>query len=190
MIAWLKGEVLQCEEECVTLNVQGVGYQVLCTAATIDELRTRPTTELFIHTHVREDAFQLFGFLTAEERTLFLSLIKVNGIGPRSALHILGAATFGRIVDLIEAGDAKGLSGLPKIGKKTAEQIVLTLKGQLVFARSSPVLSPRTNHEQIISALVNLGFKLVDVERVVQSLDPKAEIEQGVRESLSRLTTL
>lgn len=190
MISWLKGDVLQCEDENVTINVQGVGYQVLCTMATVDELRTRVTTELFIHTHVREDALQLFGFLNQQEKALFLSLNKVNGIGPRSALHILGAASFNKIVELIEAGDAKGLSGLPKIGKKTAEQIVLTLKGHLVFAQTSMAPAHRTAYEQIVSALVNLGFKVNDVERVVQTLEPNVEVEKGVRDSLARLTTL
>ncbi len=186
MISRLIGEVHDFDDDSAIINVGGVGYEVLCSTATRDALQALDSVELYIHTHVREDIFQLFGFFERNEKRLFLSLLKVNGIGPRSALNMLSASTWQKIIHLIESGDVKGLSMLPKIGKKTAEQIVLTLKGKLVFA-DQPHLEKSTSRREIVSALVHLGFKVNDVEKVVDRLDPKADVERGVRESLALL---
>ncbi len=185
MIGYLSGAVRHCGSESLILSAGGVGYEVHCTPRTLTSVGDE--IELWIYTQVREDALQLFGFLTLQEKELFLSLIKVNGIGPKSALQILAASTVQQIVDLINHGDAKGLSQLPKVGKKTAEQIVLTLKGKLVSAESHTATVP-THRQEVISALVHLGFRLVDVEKALEKMGSPKDVESGVREGLSMLT--
>ena len=106
------------------------------------------------------------------------------------AMQIMSGARFEDIMEMIDQGDAAGLSKLPRIGKKKAEQIVLALKGKLVQL-DEPGTDPRyPTRSEIFSALVNLGFKSSDVEVAVKELDPKIDVEQGVREGLQRLTQL
>jgi Holliday junction DNA helicase RuvA len=115
-------------------------------------------------------------------------LIKVSGIGPKVALKILSGAPLGTIVQMIEEGNVKGLSQLPKVGKKTAEQIVLELKGKLVLADEQRPRSTFSARSDIISALVNLGFKVQDVEKVVDQMEVSTDFEEGLRKGLSTLT--
>lgn len=189
MIGFLRGEVQVVESDALVLVAGGVGYEVACTPATLAAAQPGHALELYIHTQVREDAITLFGFLKPVEKQMFMSLIKVNGIGPKSAIQILGAAPLDRLLELINSGDAKGLSNLPKIGKKTAEQIILTLKGKLVTADDSARPAASKVRQEIVSALVHLGFRLNDVERVVEQLPAHANLETGVREGLAALTS-
>lgn len=188
MIAFLQGAVIPHSEETLILNVRGVGYEVYVSAFTKNEIESRASAQLWIHTHVREDQFTLFGFLSQTEKTLFLSLLKVSGIGPKVAMKILSGAPLSSIVRMIEDGDARGLSQLPKVGKKTAEQIILELKGKLVLledAKAKPGFSARAD---IVSALVNLGFKIQEVEKVIESMDSATDFEEGLRKGLAQLT--
>ena len=188
MISFLQGTVQLIQSDNLILNVNGVGYDLACSSNTLEILRVAEKIQLWVHTHVREDTLMLFGFLAPVEKELFMSLIKVNGIGPKMAIKVLSAARTEVIVDMIEQGDAKGLTKLPKIGKKTAEQIVLTLKGKLVFAEERGEENQFQNRGEIISALVNLGFKSNDVEKVVNDMDPTIDLQVGVRNGLSALT--
>lgn len=188
MIGFLKGQAEWVGEESLILMAGGVGYEVTATPATLSGLTPGQATELFIYTQVREDAIQLYGFQKPAEKELFLSLIKVNGIGPKSAIQILGASSCEKIIALINEGDARGLSGLPKVGKKTAEQIVLTLKGKLVSAADPVTAKPRPVRAEMISALVNLGFRIHDVEKAVAQLPVDMDLENGIRRALAELT--
>lgn len=191
MIAYLRGKLLEVTPDTAVIDVQGVGYETLCSSRTLDQLRMQVGQELrlWIYTHVREDALQLFGFGSRQEKEVFLSLLKVNGVGPKSALSILSGAEAEKIIGFIEAGDAKALSNLPKIGKKTAEQIILTLQGQLVRI-NSPQQKRASHLEQIHFALVNLGFKPQSVEEFVLNLPADIEVEEGVRRGLSSLSKM
>src|ERR1041385_1661307 len=102
MIGYLQGRPLRIESDHLVLLVQGVGYELHCSAQTLEDLAGRSFVELWVFTHVREDALQLFGFSTELEKSLFLSLLKVNGIGPKSALNICSGAPAGQIVQWIE----------------------------------------------------------------------------------------
>lgn len=189
MISFLRGQIFQVEMSTLTLLVGGVGYELECTSDTLSRVALGDMCDFFVFTHVREDALQLFGFLSLVEKHLFLSLIKVNGIGPKSALQMIGAGGVHAISQLINSGDAKGLSQLPKVGKKTAEQIVLTLKGKLTFIENEKVKAIEVSHRSsIVSALVNLGFKLNDVEKVVADMPVEIDLETGIREGLAALT--
>lgn len=189
MIGYLRGKIIEISGESALIDVQGVGYEILASAHTLSDLQSLLGKEIivWIHTHVREDALQLFGFHDKEEKHLFLSLLKVNGVGPKMALSILSGGRPSDISNLIEAGNAKGLSSLPKVGKKTAEQIILTLKGKLVSAEDSVKVKSEA-HTQITSALLNLGYKSQLVDQFVAGLPVDTPLEEGVRKGLQTLS--
>ena len=191
MIGFLEGLVFDVAQDHFILNVNGVGYEVSAAAQTLNDVQVLLGQKLkvWIYSHVREDAFQLFGFLTKPEKDFFIQLLKVNGVGPKMALSIMSGARVSQIQDWIEASDAKALSSLPKVGKKTAEQIILTLQGKLVRIEGKSKTSPVTEtHRQISSALVNLGFKNQNVDQFVAGLAMSVTLEEGVREGLKKLT--
>jgi Holliday junction DNA helicase RuvA len=199
VIAAIRGELFEVgPETCLVMvgNPAGcVGYELTCSLSSLAELQgqMRKDVFLYVYTHVREDALQLFGFLNLYEKDMFLSLLKVNGIGPKSALNILSGAQPAKLAELIEQEDVKALSKLPKVGKKTAEQMILTLKGKLVLSTDSKTASSKTGtgvSSQISSALINLGFRSQDVEKVVSDFEPNISIEEGVRQGLAALTQI
>lgn len=193
MIGRLKGIVESREGETCLIDVGGVCYELTCSLQTIDTLVLGERTRLEVFTHVREDQLALFGFATVLEKELFMALLSVNGVGPKMAIKILSAAPVSHIARSIEAGDVKALSTLPKVGKKTAEQLIVSLKGKLTpflesyvggfagataFANAAEpmplALSAReTMLHEIDSALQNLGFRPQEVERVITQLAAK-----------------
>ncbi len=193
MISYLRGKILGIDPESVTLDVNGVGYEVAVSAIAKEKLFAQERVELFIYTAVREDAITLYGFQSSSEKHLFLTLIKVNGVGPKLAMNILSGAPVERILQMIEAEDVKALTQLPKVGKKTAEQLILSLKGKLPQLESTPTKTSNARigfvgiKSDILSALMNLGFKSPDIESVVQGLPSDVAFEEGVRKSLASL---
>jgi Holliday junction DNA helicase RuvA len=196
MIAYLQGKLAEAQMDTVLLVTQGVGYELQCSLTTVETLQNDlgKNIELWAYTHVREDALQLFGFLDKTEKQMFLSLLKVNGVGPKMAITILSGASPGQILEMIENEDVKALSKLPKVGKKTAEQMILTLKGKLVVAATeatAPKASPAIGTQrELKSALLNLGFRSQDIDRVVVGIDKNADLESGLKTALSALTSL
>jgi Holliday junction DNA helicase RuvA len=193
VIGYLKGQLKEAGLEAALILINGVGYEVLGSQTLLADLVTRVNQEIevWIYTHVREDALQLFGFASPDEKQLFLSLLKVNGVGPKSALNLLSGGSVNDIIGMIESEDAKGLSKLPKVGKKTAEQIILTLKGKLVLTEKTSKatqLSLPKSASDIRSALINLGFKPNDVEKIIHHLPEGIDFEQGLRQGLAALT--
>lgn len=207
MIGYLRGKVVVgpfdgVGDDSLTLDVNGVGYELICSSNTLgDVLERGDEVRLWVQTQLREDSLTLFGFSTALEKKMFNSLLKVNGVGPKMAIKILSGATLDQLSAMIEAGDVKALSGLPKVGKKTAEQLILALKGKLVMLGEEKP-SPKTkkgeapqaqskfvgNRGQVMSALINLGFRLQEVEPVIEQLPEEIEIEQGIRRGLQALS--
>ena len=203
MIGFLSGKIIDRFEEGLILDVGGVGYELSCSGSTLGDVALSEDVRLWVHTSVREDAITLFGFSTALEKRMFLSLIKVNGVGPKMASKILSGASLEQLTHMIEASDVKGLSNLPKVGKKTAEQLILSLKGKLVLepisegAGSAPVggkpksaLPTRFTgaRSDVLSALVNLGFRLQEAEKVVGDLPDDIDVQNGVRQGLQALS--
>ncbi len=187
MIGFLKGTIEAVESDSALIEVQGVGYEVFGSQNTLQELSPGEASFLHIYTHVREDQLVLFGFTSKNEKQLFLSLLKVNGIGTKMAIQILSGAPLNKIIGYISESDIKGLTSLPKVGKKTAEQMILSLKGKLVFDTTGPIQKSPIK-EEVQSALVNLGFRAQDVEKVVQDMDSKISVEEGVRVGLQILS--
>ncbi len=199
MIGFLQGQIIETHDDGCVLDVNGVGYELSCSATTLEDILSMAgNVRLWVHTSVREDAITLFAFSSGVEKRMFLSLLKVNGVGPKMAIKILSAAPTSLLSQMIEAGDVKALSGLPKVGKKTAEQLILSLKGKLVMApddgkvplKKSSALLPRFQgpRADILSALVNLGFRLPDAERVVGNLPDDVEVQTGIRTGLQALS--
>ena len=131
MYAYIRGILKDIDEESVVLDVGGVGYEIVC--ANPYAFYNKEDTEVLIHTyhHIREDAQLLYGFETTEQKALFKKIISVSGIGPKSGLSILGSVNVGDFASAVEAEDDKYLMQFPGIGKKTARQIILDLKGKL-----------------------------------------------------------
>ena len=189
MIGYLRGKIIEVAADAALIDVQGVGYEIHASVNTLTDLQSLLGKDIivWIHTHVREDALQLFGFHSKDEKNLFLSLLRVNGVGPKMALSILSGGRPSAIQEMIEHGNAKALSSLPKVGKKTAEQIILTLKGKLVSIEENS-RSRSESHTQITSALLNLGYKSNLVDQFVSTLPTDVSIEEGVRKGLQTLS--
>jgi holliday junction DNA helicase RuvA len=189
MIGRIQGILVEANQDSLIVEVQGVGYEVHPHSRALVELQSRlgEPILLWIYTHVREDALQLFGFLTLDEKNLFLQLLKVNGVGPKLAQNILSGATSAEITNWIELGDAKALSKIPKVGKKTAEQIILTLQGKLVRIEMASKPQQSKTFKEIHFALTNLGFKTIVVEEFLTTLSDEHTVEEGIRLGLSQL---
>lgn len=174
MIAYLSGQVIEKSVQRLVIDVNGVGYEVqvpLSTFYASGEPGTRAT--LRIHTHVREDALQLFGFATELEQALFERLIGVNGIGPKLALAVLSGIEPVELVRAVRQADLARLTKIPGVGKKTAERLVVELKDRLPKTADVEVSGAADAssglRDDVLSALVNLGYQRAAVERKVDA---------------------
>ncbi len=195
MIALIEGTVVaRSATGCVILTGCGVGYQLLTSLQTLAGLpEAGGRVRLHVHTHVREDAIQLFGFLSEGERAAFLELLRVSKIGPRLALNLLSGLAVDELVRAVQAGDVRRLARVPGIGKKTAERIVVELRESLKLSGGTAALTaapaaPGDAFGDVESALLNMGFKPSAVDSVVQKLrhdQPAAPLDELLRTALS-----
>lgn len=178
MIAFLRGSLLERHPTQVVVDVGGVGYEVNIPVSTFSTLSDPPATvSLRVYTHVREDAIQLFGFATAEEKAAFEKLISVAGVGPKLAITILSGLAATDLAQAIRSGQTERLTRIPGIGKKTAERLVLELKDKLdalipaAAMRSAAPAAAATLDEldqDVVSALVNLGAAKAQAEAAIR----------------------
>jgi Holliday junction DNA helicase RuvA len=195
MIARLTGLVLEKGEDTAVLDVHGVGYLVHLSAASLLALPARgEQATLRTITHVREDALDLFGFLTEEEEDVFRALVEVKGVGPRAAQNILSGIEPRDLAQAVAQGDVARLTKVPGIGKKTAERLVVELKDKLLaLARAAgPGKAPHKGGliDQLQVALVNLGYKPAQAEQVAEALRDRAEgkgLDELLREALKAM---
>ena len=209
MIGRLRGIVAeQGLDGSLILDVAGVGYELFVplgalgrsgAAMTPEGASAEPIT-LHVHTHVREDAFVLYGFPTGEDRRAFRALIAVNGVGPKLAIAILGALSAGELALAIAREDKPALKGISGVGKKTVERLFLDLKDKLDFVEtgasrpasggSAKAGAPPKAGEMVIGALMNMGYKRGEAERAVESLGEAAHdasVETLLRDALAAL---
>ena len=198
MIGFLRGVLLESSPGHVLLDVNGVGYSVsvpFSTYCEIDDVDGQPVS-LYIRTHVREDALDLYGFFTQQEKRVFEELISVGGIGPRLALGIMSGMGWEDLLRALAGGDAVRLIRIPGVGKKTAERMILELRDaaanileELKREPARPVSSPR---EDLVAALVNLGYRQGDAEQAasgaVEDADDGAPLTELLRLGLKRLS--
>ena len=189
MIGFLRGKIVERQPTQVLMDVQGVGYEVIIPVSTYERIQNQDgEVTLMTYLHVREDAMQLFGFHTAEEKALFLKLIQVNGVGPKVAIGVLSGCSVDELKRSVREGDVARLKALPGIGKKTAERIVLELKDKLDGGTAAPVIGEQTNGrivEEAVLALVSLGYQKGQAEKIIQQL-----VREGAERSVEELIRL
>ncbi len=195
MIAQLRGRLLRKEPQEVVLDVAGVGYRVAIPLSTFYRLgELGCEVALLTHTHVREDTLALFGFLTAAEQALFERLIAVSGVGPKLAVSILSGIEPPELVAALRSSDVARLTRIPGVGKKTAERLVLELKDKMkgleATAAEPPVSAAPSPKEDLVSALVHLGYSRPEAERGVERALAAGEgrFEELLRRSLRILS--
>ena len=199
MIALLTGRLAFKAPTHVAVDVHGVGYEVFIPLSTYYNLpNVQDSLTLSIHTHVREDAIQLFGFSTPHEKDAFVLLMSVSGIGPKSALGILSALPVSDLVSAIQSGDVEKLETVPGIGKKSAGRLVLELKDKLTKLHpalapsdAQPVKGRDQNFDDALSALTNLGYRPADAKEALkaaqQARSGSLTLQELIRESLKKL---
>ena len=177
MIAHLRGKLISKHPNQAIVEAGGVGYDVTISVPTFSELPALATeVSFFIHTHVREDALALFGFLRAQEKQLFEKLLSVSGIGPKLAITILSGMAADAMVAAIKGNNVASLTRIPGIGKKTAERMVLELRDKLdAFGVAPETVAASPVEEDVISALVNLGYQRPMAERALAKLGNVSE---------------
>jgi Holliday junction DNA helicase RuvA len=194
MIGRLTGRLASKAPDQVLLEVGGVGYLVHIPLSTFYELPEQEApASLWIHTHVREDALSLYGFLTERERSLFLLLLGVTGIGPRVALTVLSGIPPLELVEALRRQDVRRLVAVPGVGKKTAERMVLELAERVAaLPGEAPGREPAAvAFEDVVSALVNLGYRKTEAEKAVDATAREVapeEFGEFLRLALKRLT--
>jgi holliday junction DNA helicase RuvA len=191
MIHRLRGILVEKDTEGVVLDVGGVGYRASASLAT---LRALPSLgeECVIHTRmvVREDAMLLFGFASREERMAFDALTAVSKVGPKLALAVLSSMTPPEIVEAVARGDVLKLASVPGLGRKTAERLVLELKGKnlVVFGGAEPaVASGGGPYMEAREALTGLGYSLEEAEKALGDVPPQETVEKYIKEALRRI---
>lgn len=201
MIGQLRGRIIEKQPPRLVIDVGGVGYEVeapLSTFLTLGQNTTRGDDEVTLLTQmvVREDAMLLYGFATADERSLFRELIKVSGVGAKLALTILSGMSVADFVATIEADDATRLTGLPGVGKKTAARLLVEMRDKLSGSAIAPALTPGATADSRVAgdaksvarqALMSLGYKPAESERLLGGIDADGmDSEALIREALRR----
>jgi Holliday junction DNA helicase RuvA len=192
MIAYLRGNLLEKNANTVIIETGGVGYEVWIPLSTFYEIGDVGTeAELRIHTHVREDAIQLFGFRTEREKEVFLLLTSVQGIGPRSAIAMLSGMNTDEFAAAVRANDLGRLTAIPGIGRKTAERLVVELRDKLsnigtaAAAAASGGAAAGSAFDDALSALINLGYQRSAAEKALDKAAAEGT-EQSVQKLLRR----
>ncbi len=202
MIAHITGKLIHKQPNAIIVDVGGVGYELTVPLSTFYDLGEAGTeVSLRVHTHVREDALQLFGFRTEREKKLFLLLVSVSGIGPKLAVTVLSGLSAEELVQAIRAGNLAKLVGIPGVGKKTAERMLLELKDkaaailppgleEVSSAGGAVAQTGDAMREDVISALVNLGYQKAQAEKAVGTVlkdSPDANFTTTLKQSLRTL---
>lgn len=188
MIGRLTGVIAEKSPPLVLIDVNGVGYEVDVPMSTFYNLGVLgERVSLLTHQVVREDAHLLFGFLTAEERSTFRQLIKISGVGPRMALSILSGLSVGELAQAITRQEAGRLVKVPGIGKKTAERLLLELKGKLGSDLALPASVGSDDQADILQALIALGYSDKEAAAALKALPADVGVSDGIKLALKAL---
>ncbi len=201
MIGRLSGRIVEDSAEGnVVIDVAGVGYEVTVPLGALGRASRDESgiVTLYVHTHVREDLFALYGFPSRDDRAAFRELIGVSNVGPKIAMALLGSLSAGELASVISRGEVARLVAVPGIGKKTAERLILELKGKLQATPVAPAkgaapvpAAPEGQAELLASALTRMGFKPAEAERAVAALGARVKTEplgDLVRDALAVLS--
>ncbi len=183
MYAYIKGTVTKIHPSEIELENNNIGYLIKMPNPYVFKLYD--DVIVYVYQKVNDDVIELYGFKTLEEKLLFLKLISVNGIGPKSALSILATGDVNGIISAIDLGNAKYLTKFPGIGTKASQQIILDLQGKINFNQSSS-----NSTTELEEALISLGYKKKDIDKVCSKLDMSLKIEDLIKEALKLLTRM
>lgn len=193
MIDYIKGDIVELSPAHVVLETGGIGYHLNIALSTYSELNGKSSAKIYIYEAIREDAHSLFGFLTHEERHLFLLLISVSGVGANTARVILSSLVAGELQDAILTGNVSLLKSVKGIGGKTAERIIVDLKDKVakveIVSRDTPVVDGVISDEAV-AALVMLGFSQqpsIKAVKKIMEINPNLRIEQIIKQALKLL---
>lgn len=176
MISYLRGKIIEKKPGEVVIDINGVGYKTYVPLSTYFKLGSvGEVASLFISTFIKEDNINLYGFMTRDERALFERLTKINGVGPRLALNILSGLGPEEFAETVEKGDAHRLYSLPGVGRKTAMRVIVELSGKL----GNEEKQSSSIKEDVLSALINLGYRKKDVIGIVERTLKKCSSEEG-----------
>lgn len=181
MFSFIKGLIKETEKNYITVENNGIGYQIFVANPFSYQIDTEQT--IYIYTHIREDEFSLYGFNNLEEKDLFLRLINVKGLGPKMAMPMFALGSVNGIIDAIDRENILYLTKFPKIGDKIARQIILDLKGKLSNANSDNT----SDFSELIEVLESLGYKSADIKRILPKLSSELTVEEQVKEALKLL---
>lgn len=180
MYAFIKGMIVKQTANVVVVDTGAVGYLILTPNPFV--FHSGKEAVLYTYQHVKEDAIELYGFKTEQERELFLRLISVKGIGPKGAMAMLASGNVDGIIRAIDDGNADYLRKFPGIGPKASQQIILDLRGKLAL---DPVLSPA--HADVSDVLQSLGYSAKEIQRVMQKLPAEGSVDALVKQALQAM---
>lgn len=196
MIGYIKGNVLSANENRVILENNGIGYEITCSASVYQKLLADKKGEVYTYLAVREDDVSLYGFISIEEKNMFLKLITVSGVGPKMGITVLSSIDLSTLATMIATSDIKGLSKIKGLGKKTAERIIVELREKVekVFDQDGevvkePIVDDNNYNEDAVIALMSLGFTKTECVNVVKSAykEGKTTIEEIIAYSLKHI---
>lgn len=193
MIGFLKGKIISLKPTKIILDVNGVGYLVFISITTFEKISSLAEVSLFIHTHVKEDSLSLFGFFSESEKEMFELLISISGIGPKSAQTILSGISVDELKEAIEFANIGRLIAIPGIGRKTAERLLIELRGKVegISSLGSESIGQKSSvKSEATAALTTLGYNFKIAEKVIRDIsteNPEISLEDIIRKSLSVL---
>ncbi|MFA6571980.1 MAG: Holliday junction branch migration protein RuvA [Bacteroidota bacterium] len=191
MIGSIKGKIILKTDKFIIVETAGVGYKINISPDTLSKLKKEDEEVLFwIHTHVREDILDLYGFLNREELEFFEMLINVSGIGPKGALGILGVASIETLKRAISTGDISYLTKVSGIGKKTAEKIIIELRDKMQNKTGEKMTDASLRDElDALEALKSLGYSQNEAREALKKVSPEANTNTKIREALKLLSS-
>lgn len=185
MIGWLEGKVQETDPSSgsLLLNVNGVGYNITLSMQNLCVLHVGTSTQLYIHSHIREEQFSLFGFVSTNEREMFRKLIQVSGIGVRTAMNVFSTMSVQQLLEAIQSSDDASIARTPGIGKKTALRMILELEGKLKMPEMTASAQGDHGHmaHDVRSALVNLGYKAASIDKAMKNLTLDQDFEKSFK---------
>lgn len=182
MYSYFNGVIKETNSDSIVIDVNGIGYKIFVPNPFSYEIGKDYI--VYVYNHIREDEYSLYGFKSTEEKELFMKLINVKGMGPKVASGIFATGSINGIVDAINKENILYLTKFPKIGEKLARQIILDLKGKVT---SNVEVEEDNSLEELISVLENLGYKSVEIKKIINMVDYSKTLEEQVKEALKLL---
>lgn len=179
MIGSIRGKIILKDGLHLIVETSGVGYRVLVSEKVWSKLKINDETFLFIYSHIRDDAFDLFGFAEISDLKLFENLIGVSGVGPKTAMSIFSSLTREEIINGVLKGDVDIFAGIPRLGKKNAQKIIIELKSKFKDNSSFDLTgADSSENEEVLAALKSFGFSHKEITDALKNVDSKAETSE------------